>query len=120
MTLTNKEPASDREILLVGPYGVLGTGVIDAVAADPAWRVTTAARRPAPAYRAQTPPRGVCHTDIHTAHGEWDGLIYPNGTIYSCVPGHEIVGRVTSRRNPLASACVWRCTSVAPSVSPSA
>jgi threonine dehydrogenase-like Zn-dependent dehydrogenase len=39
---------------------------------------------------------GVCHTDIHTAHGEWDGLIYPNGTIYPCVPGHEIVGRVTS------------------------
>jgi len=39
---------------------------------------------------------GVCHTDIHTAHAEWDGLIYPNGTIYPCVPGHEIVGRVTS------------------------
>src|SRR3984885_3770817 len=39
---------------------------------------------------------GVCHTDIHTAHGEWDGLIYPNGTIYPCVPRHEIVGRVTS------------------------
>jgi alcohol dehydrogenase (NADP+) len=39
---------------------------------------------------------GVCHTDIHTAHAEWDGLIYPNGTVYPCVPGHEIVGRVTS------------------------
>src|ERR1700676_21564 len=39
---------------------------------------------------------GVCHTDIHTAHDEWDGLIYPHGTIYPCVPGHEIVGRVTS------------------------
>ena len=39
---------------------------------------------------------GVCHTDIHTAHGDWDGLIYPNGTVYPCVPGHEIVGRVTS------------------------
>ena len=39
---------------------------------------------------------GVCHTDIHTAHGEWDGLIYPNGTIYPCVPGHEIVGQVVS------------------------
>jgi alcohol dehydrogenase (NADP+) len=39
---------------------------------------------------------GVCHTDIHTAHGGRDGLIYPNGTIYPCVPGHEIVGRVTS------------------------
>ncbi|HTF65382.1 MAG TPA: hypothetical protein VK638_22130, partial [Edaphobacter sp.] len=30
MTATPKESASDREILLVGPYGVLGTGVIDA------------------------------------------------------------------------------------------
>ena len=54
MTATLKESASDREILLVGPYGVLGTGVIDAVAANPAWGVTTAARRPAPTYRTRT------------------------------------------------------------------
>jgi len=59
MTATSKESASDREILLVGPYGVLGTGVIDAVAANPAWRVTTAARRPAPRYRTQIPPRHI-------------------------------------------------------------
>jgi hypothetical protein len=57
MIRTNEESASDGEILLVGPYGVLGTGVIDDVAANPAWRVTTAARRPAPAYRTQTSPR---------------------------------------------------------------
>jgi hypothetical protein len=56
ITATFKESASDREILLVGPYGVLGTGVLDAVAVNPAWRVTTAARRPAPTYRTQTPP----------------------------------------------------------------
>ena len=31
---------------------------------------------------------GVCHSDIHTARGEWAGTVYP------CVPGHEIVGRV--------------------------
>jgi len=31
---------------------------------------------------------GVCHSDIHTARGEWGGTTYP------CVPGHEIVGRV--------------------------
>jgi uncharacterized zinc-type alcohol dehydrogenase-like protein len=31
---------------------------------------------------------GVCHSDLHTARGEWDGTVYP------CVPGHEIVGRV--------------------------
>ena len=39
---------------------------------------------------------GVCHSDLHTARGDWDGLIYPNGTVYPCVPGHEIVGRITA------------------------
>lgn len=32
---------------------------------------------------------GVCHSDLHTARGEWAGTIYP------VVPGHEIVGVVT-------------------------
>jgi uncharacterized zinc-type alcohol dehydrogenase-like protein len=36
---------------------------------------------------------GVCHSDLHTARGEWGGTIYP------CVPGHEIVGRVTAVGN---------------------
>jgi uncharacterized zinc-type alcohol dehydrogenase-like protein len=34
---------------------------------------------------------GVCHSDLHTARNEWD--IWP--TVYPCVPGHEIVGKVT-------------------------
>ncbi len=33
---------------------------------------------------------GVCHSDIHTARSEWAGTVYP------CVPGHEIVGRVSA------------------------
>ncbi len=33
---------------------------------------------------------GVCHSDIHQARDEWSGSIYP------MVPGHEIVGKVTS------------------------
>jgi uncharacterized zinc-type alcohol dehydrogenase-like protein len=33
---------------------------------------------------------GVCHSDLHTARGEWKGTLYP------CVPGHEIVGRVVA------------------------
>jgi uncharacterized zinc-type alcohol dehydrogenase-like protein len=33
---------------------------------------------------------GVCHSDLHTARGEWGGTIYP------VVPGHEIVGRVSA------------------------
>lgn len=32
---------------------------------------------------------GVCHSDIHTARDEWGGTTYP------CVPGHEILGKVT-------------------------
>lgn len=32
---------------------------------------------------------GVCHSDLHTARGEWPGTIFP------VVPGHEIVGVVT-------------------------
>lgn len=31
---------------------------------------------------------GVCHSDLHTVRNEWHGTVYP------CVPGHEIVGRV--------------------------
>jgi hypothetical protein len=33
MTTTTEKALSVREILLVGPYGVLGTGVLDAAAA---------------------------------------------------------------------------------------
>jgi uncharacterized zinc-type alcohol dehydrogenase-like protein len=33
---------------------------------------------------------GVCHSDLHQVRGEWAGTIFP------CVPGHEIVGRVTA------------------------
>jgi uncharacterized zinc-type alcohol dehydrogenase-like protein len=31
---------------------------------------------------------GVCHSDIHQARNEWQNTVFP------CVPGHEIVGRV--------------------------
>ena len=32
---------------------------------------------------------GICHSDIHTARGDWGEVEYP------CVPGHEITGIVT-------------------------
>ncbi|MBA4064823.1 MAG: hydroxyacid dehydrogenase [Isosphaera sp.] len=35
---------------------------------------------------------GVCHSDLHTARDEWHSVM---PTAYPCVPGHEIVGRVT-------------------------
>lgn len=36
---------------------------------------------------------GICHSDLHTVRGEWSGTRYP------CVPGHEIVGKVTRTGN---------------------
>jgi uncharacterized zinc-type alcohol dehydrogenase-like protein len=35
---------------------------------------------------------GVCHSDLHQARDEWHDAA---PTAYPCVPGHEIVGRVT-------------------------
>jgi uncharacterized zinc-type alcohol dehydrogenase-like protein len=34
---------------------------------------------------------GICHSDLHQARNEWSGM----PTVYPCIPGHEIVGRVT-------------------------
>jgi uncharacterized zinc-type alcohol dehydrogenase-like protein len=35
---------------------------------------------------------GICHSDLHQVRNEWSGTM---PTVYPCVPGHEIVGRVT-------------------------
>jgi uncharacterized zinc-type alcohol dehydrogenase-like protein len=35
---------------------------------------------------------GVCHSDLHQVRDEWKDVM---PTVYPCVPGHEIVGRVT-------------------------
>lgn len=34
---------------------------------------------------------GVCHSDLHAVRNEWQSVM---PTVYPCVPGHEIVGRV--------------------------
>lgn len=39
---------------------------------------------------------GVCHSDLHTARNDWGGSMYP------VVPGHEIIGRVTSVGNEVS------------------
>ena len=43
---------------------------------------------------------GVCHSDLHTVRSEWAGTLYP------CVPGHEIVGRVTAVGSAVADFAV--------------
>jgi uncharacterized zinc-type alcohol dehydrogenase-like protein len=35
---------------------------------------------------------GICRSDLHQVRNEWSGVM---PTVYPCVPGHEIVGRVT-------------------------
>src|SRR6202795_2992646 len=34
---------------------------------------------------------GICHSDLHQVRNEWENML---PTVYPCVPGHEIVGRV--------------------------
>src|SRR6188768_801540 len=34
---------------------------------------------------------GICHSDLHQVRNEWKSAA---PTVYPCVPGHEIVGRV--------------------------
>ena len=34
----------------------------------------------------------ICHSDLHQVRDEWSGAM---PTVYPCIPGHEIVGRVT-------------------------
>jgi uncharacterized zinc-type alcohol dehydrogenase-like protein len=34
---------------------------------------------------------GICHSDLHQVRNDWSGVM---PTVYPCVPGHEIVGRV--------------------------
>ncbi len=34
---------------------------------------------------------GVCHSDLHQTRDEWKAVV---PTVYPCIPGHEIVGRV--------------------------
>jgi uncharacterized zinc-type alcohol dehydrogenase-like protein len=36
---------------------------------------------------------GICHSDLHQVRDEWNNVM---PTVYPCVPGHEIVGRVTA------------------------
>jgi uncharacterized zinc-type alcohol dehydrogenase-like protein len=36
---------------------------------------------------------GVCHSDLHYSRDEWRDVM---PAVYPCVPGHEIVGRVTA------------------------
>jgi uncharacterized zinc-type alcohol dehydrogenase-like protein len=77
------------------------TGAKSGIATAKAFAAYSAASPLAPIEIERRPPGphdvamdiaycGVCHSDLHAARGEWPGMMYP------MVPGHEIVGRVSS------------------------
>lgn len=49
---------------------------------------------------------GVCHSDLHTARGEWGNTNFP------IVPGHEIVGRVSAVGNHVKNFAVGQNVAV--------
>jgi alcohol dehydrogenase (NADP+) len=68
-----------------------------------AFSATSATSPLAPTVIARRDPRendvqieilfcGICHSDLHYSRNEWSDVM---PTVYPCVPGHEIVGRVT-------------------------
>ncbi len=63
-----------------------------AIAADnPLEPMAIARRAPGPRdVQVEIAYCGVCHSDLHTVRSEWGGTRYP------CVPGHEIVGKVSA------------------------
>jgi len=64
-----------------------------ASAASPLARTTVARRDPgAHDIGIEILFCGICHSDLHTVRNEWSDVM---PTVYPCVPGHEIVGRVT-------------------------
>jgi len=69
----------------------MSTRAYSAKSADSPMEPTTITRRdPLPSdVVIEVLYTGVCHSDIHQARNEWHNTTYP------CVPGHEIVGKVT-------------------------
>jgi uncharacterized zinc-type alcohol dehydrogenase-like protein len=78
---------------------ILGTGKTYAAKA---YAAQSAASALSPASIQRRAPRpqdvqieilycGVCHSDLHQVRNEWENAM---PTVYPCVPGHEIVGRV--------------------------
>lgn len=53
---------------------------------------------------------GICHSDIHFVNNDWGTTVYP------CVPGHEIVGRVSAVGRDVSQYQVGETVAVGPIV----
>jgi uncharacterized zinc-type alcohol dehydrogenase-like protein len=79
--------ASRKPVLPAGPLVTRAYGSTSATA--PLGDLTIERRAPGPKdVLIDILYCGVCHSDLHTARNEWKGTVYP------CVPGHEMVGKV--------------------------
>jgi alcohol dehydrogenase (NADP+) len=82
-----KTTAEGTTIVKVKEVRAFGTEAADA----PLQQLNIGRRKPTPHdIEIEILYCGVCHSDLHTVRNEWHGTIYP------CVPGHEIVGKVVS------------------------
>lgn len=75
-------------------WGMESTRAFSATSATSTLSAATIQRRETTAHDVQIKILfcGVCHSDLHQARNEWRDAM---PTLYPCVPGHEIVGRVT-------------------------
>ena len=56
---------------------------------------------------------GICHSDLHQVRDEWNHVL---PTVYPCVPGHEIVGRVSAVGDAVSGFAVGETVAVGPIV----
>lgn len=78
--------------------GTFAARAVGAASATSALGPLTIARREPGPHDVQIEIQycGVCHSDLHTVRDEWAAFM---PTVYPCVPGHEIVGKVTKTGN---------------------
>ena len=53
---------------------------------------------------------GICHSDLHFVNNDW------GNTVFLCVPGHEIVGRVSAVGDAVSGFEVGEAVAVGPIV----
>src|SRR5579872_3001735 len=60
---------------------------------------------------------GICHSDLHQVRNQWKSVM---ATVYPCVPGHEIIGRVTKVGSAVSErlAAWWTRIALVPSARP--
>jgi len=90
MNQTTQHSSSDDKLAKVQTISAKGYAAVSASAALAPHSFTRRAPRPQD-VQIEILYCGVCHSDLHQVRDEWKSMI---PTVYPCIPGHEIVGRV--------------------------